>query len=394
MNRKILVISIGATVAVGALLFGLHNASPKTVAAHHAANPVAGTVLKQPATPEPTPAPEMHRVDVYFPDLLTETQEDIFRRAHNAHVRGRIGTALREYMALQAELDQPSALVENRLGVVYHALGNHSFAAHQFTAAIAAGDNHISRWNRAKANLDNRRCENAIEDAEWLLENEEQKIHQAATTWLDMGPQATTHMAAHYVMAECHAPDRTAEWWSEGEPATEEQDDEGGKSTRVSPCHSAFHNWVRNKSAMRVNPSGRLQISPRQPCTNQWSSEERKATFVEHAQKGLSMVHAARMRECPYYGRSRLPVDACPFLRRYFQDAQAAGMGIHETLAVTPDTPCKLEKPALDEDLKDDIYNDLLGERPLGKVNKEEMATALTEYYECLTKSRQKNQNK
>ena len=376
---KILVISVGAMVAVGVLLFGLHGASFETVAAYHVVNPVVSVVVKQPATPEPTlvpaPAPalspKMYRVDDHFSDRLTETQRDIFRRASNAYARGSISDALREYMALRVELGEPSALVENRLGVVYHTLGNHSFAAHQFTLAIAAGDNHISRWNRAKANLDSRSCKNAVEDAEWLLENEDLKIHQAAATWLGVGLQATTHMGAHFVMAECHAPDRAAAWWS-GEQLGE--DGEVAEPVRVSPCHSAFHSWVRNASAMRVNPShefGGLRISPRRPCMNQWSSKERKATFEEHARKGLSMAHAAGMKECP----------ACPFLRRYFQDAQAAGMKleISKPPPVVPVPSCELDKLDLDEEEDDATYARLLGERPLVRASVD-----VSEYYACL----------
>lgn len=324
MKRKILAISLGATVAVGALFAVTHGASLKTADARTLDRPVPNAAAQIAPPGTPTPEPETYRVDLYFADEMTIPQGDIFRSAHNAHVRGQVGTALREYLALQQELDQPSALVENRLGVIYHTIGNQAFAAHQFGKAIAANDNYIPPWNRAKANHDFRRCSEAIEDAEWLLEHDDRKIWQVATTLLDIGPQATTHMAAHFIITSCHEPDVAIEWIEDED--SNKPDGKKREPLQVSTCHSNYHRWALNKSAIKMNlKKGGTLARPQHPCANQWSTEERRETFKKHAEKGLQLVNTAKLRQCPKDGTSRLPIDACPFLRRYFHEAVAAG---------------------------------------------------------------------
>lgn len=321
-------------------------------------------------TPAPTSQPQSQRVDRHFAQEFSGPHLAVFRRAHNAHVSGRIHDALDGYEELRVQLPQPSALVENRTGRIFQSMGLHALAASYFTRAVDAGDGPAPRWNRAKALLDDHRCESAVEDAEWLLDRGDYPIGTEGTTWASVGEDATTHLAAHYVISRCHEPNVAVAWWkrekpkeieiegeilllvdSTGEPTVDGNVADDESVVRVSPCGSWFWHWTPHQMPMplsirpseteaedladvwqpvvephRARTDGHpRQTGPHHPCRNQWSSDERREEFQMHAGEGLKLAKSGGMRECHEFDETRLGPYGCPFLRRYFEDAVRAG---------------------------------------------------------------------
>lgn len=264
--------------------------------------------------------------DRHFDETVTGSAADALREGETQHRAGRVSEALRFYMEAEALAEEPTGVIPNRLGRVYQSLGKHRTAAAFFGRAVAANDNPVARWNRALARRASGDCRGAVEDAERLLEMETRRV-VGALTWARAEWMATTKVGAHYVIADCHAPDVNAAWWQENEGPSLTPTGSLGlgsgigqeqSAARVSACHSAFLHWPKGEAPMVVR-TGEDPRGVAGPCANQWSSKKRKDAFVEHAGKGLGLATALYQKVC------RDERDRCAFLRRYFQDGVAAG---------------------------------------------------------------------
>lgn len=289
-----------------------------------------------PAVPETEVRPYHDR---HFDETVTGPAADALRAGEKQHRAGRVSEALRFYMEAEGLAEEPTAVIPNRLGRVYQSLGKHRTAAAFFGRAVAVNDNPVARWNRALARRASGDCRGAVEDAERILEMETRRV-VGALTWARAEWMTTTEVGAHYVIADCHAPDVNAAWWQETEgPSLTPTGSRGlgsgngheRSAARVSACHSAFLHWAKGKAPMVVR-TGEDPRGVAGPCANQWSSKERKDAFVEHAGKGLGLATALYPRGC------RDERDRCPFLRRYFQDGVAAGhlMPVYQKQEASP----------------------------------------------------------
>ena len=261
------------------------------------------------------------RVDRLFEEEFIGQAAAEFTRGDGLFAAGDVNGAILAYMSAEEHHGRNSAALQNMVGRVYQAYGNHRSAEYHFKRSINISDNPVTRWNRALSLLRLRQCVPAVEDAEWLLEAENVALPELIA-WNFPGRGSNTHLGAHFVIVGCHEPDLARAGWDRvnGKPVLEfGSDDED--TVEVSPCHSSFYHWsdvewpfvIRGFSTKERKRRGDAGVGSASPCANGWRNPDRKAKFSEHARAGLKLVDEAG-----------LPDD--DGLGEYFREAVAAGL--------------------------------------------------------------------
>lgn len=108
--------------------------------------------------------------------VVGQSTERFSGAASDAYDKGKEQLANGEYVAAIASFQEaqrhhgkPAAVVENWIGLAYHALDQYDMAIVHLSNAIAINDNTITRSNRARAYVNNAQCDSAISDAQAAL---------------------------------------------------------------------------------------------------------------------------------------------------------------------------------------------------------------------------------
>ncbi len=250
--------------------------------------PGAPSVPEQ-QSPEPTGSGDLNeatsgdvsrRVEDSFSEEFSGQAALEFDRGDSLLGAGDLNGAILAYMAAEELYGQPSAALQNMIGKVYEAYGNHESAVGRFTNAVAIVDHPVLRVNRASSLLELRQCSAAVEDAEWLLETDDSPL-----------PDSSTHFAAHFVMVRCHEPDLSRAGW---DPVNREPVFDFGRDdediVEVSPCHSSFKYHWSGVAFPFVISDGSRDLGSVSPCANGWLDDDDKAKFNEHTQAALKMA--------------------------------------------------------------------------------------------------------
>ena len=102
--------------------------------------------------------------------------------------------AIRHFEDALKSHGQPSAKIENKIGLAYMGLEEWNQASRHFSSAIALDDNPLDRINRGRSYFESDQCDPAITDAKAALEMEP-----------GLTPGFHSHAEAHLVLASCYA---------------------------------------------------------------------------------------------------------------------------------------------------------------------------------------------
>ena len=119
------------------------------------------------STPEPTQEPKYHRLgdDEYFSELAFAKIEEGDELRNN----GDYEEAIKSYKQALIYHGEPSAVLENRMGLAYRALEQYGLAILHFSNAIRISDSSVDRVNRSRAYVADNQCDEAIADAKAAL---------------------------------------------------------------------------------------------------------------------------------------------------------------------------------------------------------------------------------
>ena len=139
-------------------------------------------------TVDPNLFQEIGSEELFFGSAWTESENGI-TLMNNGDYQG----AIAAFSRAQVHHGEPSVTLENRIGIAFQGLNDHTQAIGHLTVAIAIEDSATDRINRATSYLETERCDLAINDA-----------NQA----LAMTPEYTeglhTDAEAHTVLGTCH----------------------------------------------------------------------------------------------------------------------------------------------------------------------------------------------
>ena len=82
---------------------------------------------------------------------------------------GRHREAIEKFQQALELHGEPSAVIENRIGMSYDALGQYELAIRHYSNSLRIVDNSIDRVNRGLAYFDTGQCDKAVEDAKAAL---------------------------------------------------------------------------------------------------------------------------------------------------------------------------------------------------------------------------------
>ena len=124
-----------------------------------------------PAPPPPTVIVNPFRDFDYIGDeIFTGKALTEFNRGEDLYLQGEYRAAILAYQLAQNHRNEPSRVVNNRIGTSLQELGDHRQALIHFTAALDIQDNPLDRVNRAVSYFETDQCPRAIQDAERALE--------------------------------------------------------------------------------------------------------------------------------------------------------------------------------------------------------------------------------
>ena len=189
--------AIAATLAIACTLPGisepeLARRQPYTPYPTFTPAPAAPTQIplypKIAPTADPNAFKEMGREELFFGSAWTE-----YETGRTLMNNGDYQAAVAAFSRAQVHHGEPSAILENRIGIAFQGLNDHTQAIAHLTVAIAIEDSPRDRTNRAKSYLQTGRCDLAINDANQTLA---------------MTPEYTeglhTDAEAHTVLGACH----------------------------------------------------------------------------------------------------------------------------------------------------------------------------------------------
>ena len=104
-------------------------------------------------------------------------------RGRSLHDAGNYRGAISAYESAQAYHGQPSAVLENHMGLAFQAMGDHEKAIAHFTESLELNDGPVDRINRAASYAETAQCPLAIHDAQQALTMKSEKtegIHTGA----------------------------------------------------------------------------------------------------------------------------------------------------------------------------------------------------------------------
>ena len=115
-------------------------------------------------TADPNAFKEMGREELFFGSAGTE-----YKTGRSLMSQGDYQGAIAAFSRAQVHHGEPSAILENRIGIAFQGLNDHTQAIAHLTVAIAIEDSPRDRTNRAKSYLQTGRCDLAINDANQTL---------------------------------------------------------------------------------------------------------------------------------------------------------------------------------------------------------------------------------
>ena len=157
--------------------------------ARPAQNPIPTRRAQTPAADNPDSVTDF---DYIGEELFTGTALTEASRGEELFLQGEYRAAIQAYQLARDLKNQPSAVLENRIGMALQAMGNHPQAIAHFTTALDIEDSPGDRTNRAVSYLETGQCTLAIQDAQKALDME----HEAGFAF-------HTDAEAHAILAAC-----------------------------------------------------------------------------------------------------------------------------------------------------------------------------------------------
>ena len=189
--------AIAATLTMACTLPGLSEPEP----ARRSTYTPYPTFTPAPAVPPQTPLYPMMAPTI-DPNLFQEIggQEWLFGSALTEYETGRTlmnngdyQGAIAAFSQAQVHHGEPSAILENWIGLAFQGLNDHTQAIAHLTVAISIEDSAVDRTNRAASYLLTGRCDLAINDA-----------NQALGMTPEYGDGFHTDESAHTILGDCH----------------------------------------------------------------------------------------------------------------------------------------------------------------------------------------------